>query len=158
MIWFKLWQARIGYEITEDEIEIWEQEIEHDTKGATSQEVLDAVRTVADRKRMGHIPFKPGLDDLIEAIKATRKSDAGAPHRSAGRISALKAAVKAAMPDNVKAWSAICNHDAIHEMQAVEAWASRELGFARPTWQEIGIDALEDLAGGFNGRVTDDVK
>ena len=133
MKWNELWQALIGDKIDDAQAAVWISEIKHSASGITSRELLDAVRAVSDQKRMDKIRYKPNLGDLIEAIKATRKSDAGAPRRSAARINELKAAVKAAMPDNVKAWSAICSHDAIHEMQAVETWAARELGFVRPT-------------------------
>lgn len=139
MQWNKLWQARVGYEIAVDEAAIWESEIAHEIRNPSAIEILDGVRAVAGRKRMGKIQYKPGLDDLISAICDTRKSDKYSDARRKSRFAELCVAIEAAMPNKVKAWSVICNNGEIDAMINAEAWAERELGFVRPTFPEMGV-------------------
>jgi hypothetical protein len=146
MQWNKLWKARIGYEIDPEDAAIWESEIADEAKDVTAQEILDAVRTVADWKRIGKIEFKPGLDDMVAAIRDNRKtSDTSGDARNA-RVRLLCKRIKEAMPDNVKVWTIICENGNIAEMQGAEDWASNlKPKFVRPTTEEMGCKPFSEI-------------
>jgi hypothetical protein len=143
--WNKLWKARIGYEIDPEEAAIWESEILNDSKDATAQEFVDAVRTVAERKRIGKIEYRPGLDDMITAIRNNRITDNDSEGAKHERVSLMCREIEKALPDSVKAWTIICDNGHIDEMQIAEEWAEREHGFKRPTLKEMGCKPIHEV-------------
>jgi len=138
MDWNKLWQARLGYEVKPAEAQIWESEIAREIRNPSAQEILAGVRAVADRKRMDKIKYRPGLDDLITAISETRKCDKHSEKRRLSRIQELINSMKSVMPDKNKAMNILCRCDDISILKTAEARAQIELGFRRPTAQEMG--------------------
>jgi hypothetical protein len=154
MKWNDLWQARVGYQLTDAEIYIWKEEIRTEAKGATAGEVLTAVRQVADQKRMGKIQYRPNLGDLIAAIQDGRKAQSHSDEHKVERIMAFREKIKAAMPDKNKTWSIICECEEIDLIEGGEAYARRELGFTRPTMQEMGCKPTQSITSGLIKNVS----
>ncbi len=158
MEWNQLWQARLGYEIKPQEAAVWELEIEREIRSPSGQEIMDGVRMVADRKRMDKIKFKPGLEDLISAIRFARKQKSPTKKSKLEILTKLKADMKAAMPDNNEMFNVLCRCDDLDLLQRAEAYARRELSFTRPTIREMGCNGVQGLTGGLIKNVTDEVR
>ena len=158
MQWNELWQARIGYAIKREEAKIWESEISHEIQSPSAQELIDGVRTVANLKHMEKIKFRPGLEDLISAIRDTRKSDLNSGARQESRYNELCLEIAGAMPDLNKAWNIICNCDDIAMMQRAEGYARRELGFARPSVGADGKNGVSGLTSGIGEEVSSEIE
>ena len=156
-VWYQIWSARFGERLTPDQAGIWEAELEHEITNLAHSEIVDGVRAIGQQRRTGKLKYKPDLNTLITAIinnrYERRYSSTGPQTTSEERMNMLKGKLRHAMEDGdvIAAWNTLCHHgvdnrlrneDAVDEMKKVEKWAAVELGFARPTLAEMGLQPL----------------
>lgn len=159
MKWHEKWQANVvTFPMTKAQIDVWEEEMREKTGGVTKPELMAAVERVAERKRMGKLDDHPNCGDIVAAIWFARKQKTPAHKSRLEILTKLKADMKAAMPDKNEAMNILCRCDDLELIQRAEAYARHELGFTRPTMQEMGANGVQGQIGGLIKNVTNEVK
>lgn len=150
MKWHQLWKARFGEELKAADVVVWDEELNDEVSHLNQSEILSAVRAIAEDKRIGKIKYKPTLNHLISTIVRLRYQDRhggddkAQQTKSASRLNELKHTIRVHLQNGrkVDAWIAMCHHPHGDEIMAAERWAEDELGFTRPTHEEMGTEPL----------------
>ena len=153
MKWHQLWTARFGDEFKTDTLAVWDEELHHEVKNLQHEEILEAVRDIAEDKRIGRIKYKPTLNHLVSAIVRLRFENRNGGSGPANqtkredRINHLRATIRRCMEDGnpIGAWTAICHHSPSDEIPDAEMWAIKALGFERPTFEQMGLKPLTQV-------------
>ena len=173
MKWHQVWAARFGDKFDNMTLSVWEEEMRNEISNLRQEEILDAVRTIGEQKRHGEIKYKPTLNHLISAIIRRRYIDRNHGHEQSmqtsteERINTARHNIRRHMEngDKVEAWIVMCHHTPYWEIRPLEDWAEDELGFTRPTHEEMGTEPLDVIIRRMNllgdsvmGRITDDIR
>jgi len=150
MKWHQVWTARFGDKFDNMTLAVWEEEMRNEISNLRQEEILDAVRTIGEQKRHGEIKYKPTLNHLISAIIRRRYEQRHGGNTeelqttSEARLNELKHTIREAMRNGRKldAWIALCHHTDPGQIMVAERWAEDELGFTRPTHEEMGTEPL----------------
>lgn len=72
--WFQIYEARFGKPLTETEVAVWEDEIRRDISSLRHDEIMDAIRSLAedDRKEGAKRRYAPDVEDIITRIIRSR--------------------------------------------------------------------------------------
>jgi hypothetical protein len=148
--WDQIWESCF-YKIPDDQVSVWDEEIDRRIRNATSGDVIEAVRDIAERSRKGDLRrprglngFFPNVNHIISAIIKSRCADKFANQnvQTDQFIGQLKSEIRQAA-DHLARWNIICDpryytrwaqRDTTHEeCRELEDWARVEWkDFERP--------------------------
>jgi hypothetical protein len=70
-LWFQIYEARFGKRLSDTEVAVWEDEIAREVHNLGAEEIVEAVRRIAeDRRKVGEVgrKYAPNAENIITEI------------------------------------------------------------------------------------------